>query len=73
MALFKVTGMSCGHCVKAVENAVHEAAPRAKVTVDLAAGTVRTDGIGGTISTGDEVEILPSGLKTTVRSLESHN
>ena len=45
MALFKVAGMSCGHCVKAVENAVHEAAPQAKVTVDLAAGTVRTDGI----------------------------
>lgn len=45
MALFKVNGMTCGHCVKAVENAVHEAAPQATVAVDLAAGTVRTDGI----------------------------
>lgn len=45
MALFKVTGMSCGHCVKAVENAVHAVAPQATVNVDLAAGTVRTEGI----------------------------
>lgn len=45
MALFRVNGMTCGHCVKAVENAVHEAAPQATVAVDLAAGTVRTDGI----------------------------
>jgi selenocysteine-specific elongation factor len=29
--------------------------------------------ISGTLSVGDEIEILPSGLKTTVRSLESHN
>lgn len=37
-------------------------------------GTVVTGTlISGTLSTGDEVEILPSGLKTTVRSLESHN
>lgn len=45
MALFKVKGITCGHCVKAVETAVREAAPQAAVTVDLAAGTVRTDGI----------------------------
>ncbi|MBI5249245.1 MAG: selenocysteine-specific translation elongation factor [Desulfomonile tiedjei] len=37
-------------------------------------GTVVTGTlISGTLSTGDEVEILPSGMKTTVRSLESHN
>jgi selenocysteine-specific elongation factor len=37
-------------------------------------GTVVTGTlISGTLSTGDEVEILPSGLRTTVRSLESHN
>lgn len=45
MALFRVKGMSCGHCVKAVENAVRGAAPQATVAVDLAAGTVRADGI----------------------------
>ncbi|MDQ1237969.1 MAG: selenocysteine-specific elongation factor [Thermodesulfobacteriota bacterium] len=29
--------------------------------------------ISGTLSVGDDIEILPRGLKTSVRSLESHN
>jgi selenocysteine-specific elongation factor len=29
--------------------------------------------ISGTLSTGDDVEILPDGLRSSVRSLESHN
>jgi selenocysteine-specific elongation factor len=37
-------------------------------------GTVVTGTlISGTLSVGDEIEILPRGLKTSVRSLESHN
>ncbi|HTY23885.1 MAG TPA: selenocysteine-specific translation elongation factor [Desulfomonilaceae bacterium] len=37
-------------------------------------GTVVTGTlISGSISTGDEVEILPGGLRTSVRSIESHN
>jgi len=37
-------------------------------------GTVVTGTlISGTVSTGDEVEILPSGLRSSVRALESHN
>jgi selenocysteine-specific elongation factor len=37
-------------------------------------GTVVTGTlISGTLSTGDEVEILPGGLKSSVRSLQSHN
>ncbi len=37
-------------------------------------GTVVTGTlISGTVSTGDEVEILPSGVRSSVRSLESHN
>lgn len=37
-------------------------------------GTVVTGTlISGTLSTGDEVEILPDGLRSSVRSLESHN
>jgi len=35
----------------------------------IVAGTL----ISGTISVGDDIEILPGGLKTSVRSLESHN
>lgn len=37
-ATLKVEGMSCGHCVNAVEKAVAEAGASAKV--DLAAGKV---------------------------------
>lgn len=37
-------------------------------------GTVVTGTlISGTLSTGDDVEILPGGLRSSVRSLESHN
>lgn len=37
-------------------------------------GTVVTGTLlSGTISTGDEVEVLPSGLRSSVRALESHN
>lgn len=37
-------------------------------------GTVVTGTlISGTVSAGDEVEILPSGLRSSVRALESHN
>lgn len=37
-------------------------------------GTVVTGTlISGTLAVGDEVEILPTGLRTSVRSLESHN
>jgi len=37
-------------------------------------GTVVTGTlIAGTISVGDDIEILPSGIKSSVRSLESHN
>lgn len=36
-----VQGMSCGHCVRAVTEAIHAEDPKAEVAVDLAAGTVR--------------------------------
>lgn len=32
---FQVSGMSCGHCVRAVTEAVHEVDPDAAVQVDL--------------------------------------
>lgn len=37
---FQVTGMSCGHCVSAVQNAVQVVDPTAQVTVDLDSGHV---------------------------------
>ena len=38
-----VEGMSCGHCVKAVTAAIQAKDPTAKVVVDLADGTVKTE------------------------------
>ena len=37
---FQVVGMSCGHCVRAVTEAVHEVDQAAQVQVDLPTGTV---------------------------------
>lgn len=36
-----VQGMNCGHCVRAVTEAIRAEDPKAEVAVDLAAGTVR--------------------------------
>lgn len=44
MTRFNVSGMSCGHCVKAVTQAVQAVAPEAQVKVDLASGEVTVDG-----------------------------
>jgi len=38
---FQVQGMSCGHCVKAVTEAVRQVDPQAEVQVDLASGRVQ--------------------------------
>ncbi|KAF1071705.1 heavy-metal-associated domain-containing protein [Variovorax sp.] len=37
---FQVAGISCGHCVNAVQNAVQTVDPEAQVTVDLETGHV---------------------------------
>lgn len=37
---FKIAGMSCGHCVRAVTEAVHEVDQAALVQIDLPTGTV---------------------------------
>ena len=42
MQTFKVDGMTCAHCERAVTSAVQRVDPAARVEVDLAAGTVRT-------------------------------
>jgi len=41
MQTFNVEGMSCGHCVKAITQAVQAKDPAADVRVDLSAKTVQ--------------------------------
>jgi len=48
MQSFKVTGMTCAHCVRAVTEAIQSLDPAAKVEVDLDAGRVVVG--GGTLS-----------------------
>ncbi len=43
MQRFKVDGMTCGHCERAVTEAIHTIDPGATVQVDRPAGTVSTD------------------------------
>ncbi len=38
--ILQVEGMSCGHCARAVTEAIQAKDPAARVAVDLAAGTV---------------------------------
>lgn len=38
--IFNVQGMSCGHCVGAVTQAVKSVDPQAEVKIDLASGKV---------------------------------
>lgn len=41
MQILKVSGMSCGHCVRVITQAVQAGDPAAEVQVDLGAGEVR--------------------------------
>ena len=43
MQTFKVDGMTCAHCERAVSVAIQAVDPGARVDVDRAAGLVRTD------------------------------
>lgn len=45
MLLFKVSGMSCEHGVRAVQGEIRKVAPEAAVKVDLATGLVRVEGV----------------------------
>lgn len=50
MPSYKIEGMTCAHCVRAVTQAIQQADPAATVSVDLAAG--RADVSGGTADAG---------------------
>lgn len=43
MHVFKVSGMSCSHCVRAITTALQALDATAQVEVDLAAGEVRVE------------------------------
>ncbi|MCL7461203.1 cation transporter [Pseudomonas sp. NW5] len=43
MHVFKVTGMSCSHCVRAITTALQALDAAAQVEVDLEAGEVRVE------------------------------
>ena len=55
MQVFNAQGMSCGHCVKAVTQAVQAKDPAASVRVDLAAKEV---GVESTLSAEQVIEII---------------
>jgi copper chaperone len=42
---YKVSGMTCGGCVRSVEKAINAVAPAARVTVDLPSGKVTVEGV----------------------------
>jgi copper chaperone len=45
---FIVKGMTCGHCVKAVESAVRELDPAATISVELDSGRVAVESAAAT-------------------------
>jgi copper chaperone len=45
MQIFNVQGMTCGHCVKAVTNAIKTDDPSADVQIDLAKGEVSVQSV----------------------------
>jgi copper chaperone len=55
MQVFNVEGMSCGHCVKAITNAVQSKDPAASVRVDLAAKEV---GVESALSVEQVIEVI---------------
>ena len=64
MQTFKVEGMTCAHCERAVTEAVHSIDPTAQVAVDLKAGTVTT-------SSGAPVEKLEQAIQA--EGYEAHS
>ncbi|MFJ2481983.1 heavy-metal-associated domain-containing protein [Pseudomonas sp. NPDC087598] len=55
MQVFNVEGMSCGHCVKAITNAVQAKDPAASVRVDLVAKEV---GVESSLSAQQVIEVI---------------
>ncbi|WP_263140616.1 cation transporter [Pseudomonas sp. RIT-PI-AD] len=43
MQTFKVQGISCGHCVRSITQAIQALEPSAQVQVDIAGGEVKVE------------------------------
>lgn len=43
--IFSVTGMTCGHCERAVTQAVKKIDPQAAISIDLATGRVEVESV----------------------------
>jgi copper chaperone len=56
MQSFTVSGMTCGHCVRAVTDAIQQRDPAAKVEVDLESGRVLVR--AGTLSAPEIVSAI---------------
>jgi len=52
---FTVTGMTCGHCEKAVTRAIKQVDPQAEVTIDRAANLVQ-------VQSGQAREVLAHAI-----------
>jgi copper chaperone len=58
MLELKVEGMTCGHCVKAVTEAVQSVAPQLAVAVDLKQGVVKITASTATIPTDAVIKAI---------------
>lgn len=65
MLTFTVPDMSCSHCEHAVRDAVLEAAPGARVAVDLATKTVVVEGVEAGAAAPIAAAIREAGYEPT--------
>lgn len=55
MQQFKVQGMTCGHCARAITSAITAADPQAQITVELASGQVE---VASTLTAHQVIELI---------------
>lgn len=65
MITFNIPNLSCGHCVRAVTEAIQEIDPAAVVTVDIAAKTASVDSSAdpATLRAKLDAEGYPAGIQ----------
>lgn len=65
MHVYRVENMTCGHCVRTIEKAIHARQESAEVDADLASGTVRVrcdDGLAPAMASAMGVVGYPAVL-----------
>ncbi|HQT85475.1 MAG: hypothetical protein B7Z58_08190 [Acidiphilium sp. 37-64-53] len=65
MVELHVGGMTCGHCVRAVTEAVHSVVAQTPVEVDLLTGTVRIDAADPADTAAITAAIIGEGYTVT--------